>query len=490
MVNSKAILGDKFAQARQGRLLRRIVFFETVAVMSTYLVLFLATNSVLTRQSAVNAALLDRFQTVIDVQFLQETISDQQNIEDAYFRDRREAQFADLLARYAAADSALSAAADRIAAAGPLEAPRLAEEQRLIQDLVATQQDIRQTASDLFNRALILPEGGTFTPKRAALPNELTELEKSLRQQAQTWRGLILGDITRLNTQMVAYQRQRVTLLSVQLFLVVLIVLITAYAYVLPTFNRMLRQLITQNEQLRQIDALKTEFLSIASHQLRTPLSSLNWSIVLLGRQNPKSYTRQQKSLLDEAKRNVTALAQVVATLLNVSRIEQGKFRYNTAVTNLIPIIRQVAQNARAAGKPLDITVKLNLDREVMLARVDNVMFRQVIQNLVDNAVQYNRPGGTVWAATRSQGDHWAIEISDTGYGISRDDLKHLFTKFYRGDQARKIRPDGSGLGLYLARKIIAKHGGSIAVKSVVGAGASVTIVLPKTHSRHRASGA
>lgn len=269
-------------------------------------------------------------------------------------------------------------------------------------------------------------------------------------------------------------------LIGIQAFLTIGGLAFLSYAYVLPAFATIILQLREQNEQLLKADAMKSEFLSIASHQIKTPLSVIKWSLALLLKADQPT-SANQKTLLAQAKTSAETVIKLVGNLLNLSRMEQGRLAYHPVPTEVTAIIRSIVNDALPLAKLSNISIVAQLPSTKLDLTVDPLLFREVIQNLVDNAIAYNKPGGSVTVTARELGRHWLFDVADTGMGIKPTELKNLFTKFYRTSQARSIRPDGSGLGLYFIKKIAALHGGTIKGASQYGQGTIFTLVLPKT---------
>lgn len=225
------------------------------------------------------------------------------------------------------------------------------------------------------------------------------------------------------------------------------------------------------NDKLKEMDETKDEFISMASHQLRTPLTSVKGylSMVLegdMGKVNPK-----QEKLLDQAFISSQRMVYLIADLLNVSRLKTGKFVIMSAPANLADIVEgELNQlNEVAKGKKVKIVYKKPKNFPSLL--LDETKIRQVVMNFADNAIYYTQAGGRVEIEVKEDKNNIYFTVKDNGLGIPKEEQKNLFTKFYRASNARKVRPDGTGLGLFMAKRVVAAQGGSILFESTEGKG-------------------
>lgn len=225
------------------------------------------------------------------------------------------------------------------------------------------------------------------------------------------------------------------------------------------------------NSELQKLDQMKTEFLSLASHQLRTPLTSIKGysSMILEG-----SFGKISKKVRQPVKRifeSSSILAKVISDLLDISKIEQGGMQYEMLTFSLSSMVQSVVDEQKFNAKKKDIRLSFDMKHSGKYAlKGDQVKLRQVVMNLVDNAIKYTNKGGWVKVSLskRKQGDKRFVElvVADNGRGISEDMIKKLFQKFSRGDAGKKTNAAGSGLGLYLAKQIIKAHAGDLTVES------------------------
>ena len=242
---------------------------------------------------------------------------------------------------------------------------------------------------------------------------------------------------------------------------------------------RIVRQLQQTNNQLKEIDASKDDFISMASHQLRTPLTSMKGyvSMVLDGDVGPISDT--QRTMLQQAYDSSQRMVYLIADLLNVSRLRTGKFIITNKETDLSQVVEDELSQLLPAAQARNVSFKYDKPTNFPKVMLDETKIRQVVMNFLDNALYYTPSGGYVTVALTVDATSVRYTVTDTGMGIPKEDQKYLFTKFYRAQNARKMRPDGTGLGLYMARKVIAAQGGAILFASKEGEGSTFGFSFP-----------
>ena len=233
-------------------------------------------------------------------------------------------------------------------------------------------------------------------------------------------------------------------------------------------------------QNLRELDKLKSDFISVAAHQLRTPLSGVKWVLKLLLDGDLGAINEDQKGMLKRGYETNEKMIQLVNDLLNVSRIENGKFGYKFEKNDFMKLLNTLVENTVLPSKERNIEVIL----ENRVGTIPDFMFDPeklliALQNIVDNAMKYTLPGGKVTIVVERQGDYIEVKVSDTGVGIPKDDIAKLFSKFFRAANVIHLQTDGSGLGLFIVKSIIMRHGGQIWVDSVEGKGTTFTVVVP-----------
>lgn len=241
-----------------------------------------------------------------------------------------------------------------------------------------------------------------------------------------------------------------------------------------------LSQLKESNAKLMALDEAKDDFISMASHQLRTPLTSIKGYISMVLEGDAGKVTPKQKEMLDQASISAQRMVYLIADLLNVSRLKTGKFVIEPSSVNLADIVEEeVNQLSRtAAAHQLILAYKKPKDFPNLM--LDETKTRQIIMNFIDNAIYYTPPGGSIRVELLEQGTTVKLRVIDTGMGVPKHEQHHLFTKFYRAGNARKARPDGTGLGLFMAKKVVVAQGGSIIFESKEGKGSTFGFMFSK----------
>jgi PAS domain S-box-containing protein len=230
--------------------------------------------------------------------------------------------------------------------------------------------------------------------------------------------------------------------------------------------------------QEREIEEKKDEFFSTISHEMRTPLFSIQGfaRLILEGQVNDE---KTQQEFLGIIERQAGQLAQMVNNLLNMSRLESGMFRLERQPTQLLDVIQQAVAKLRSIAQGKNIALQAELPSSLPLITSDRDWLEQVITNLVGNAIKFTPEGGQVTIAAQQSNHQIVVEVSDTGIGIPASALDLIFTKFYRVPDDGAGRPEGTGLGLHIAKQIIEAHGGRIWAESKPGQGSTFRFTLP-----------
>ncbi len=242
------------------------------------------------------------------------------------------------------------------------------------------------------------------------------------------------------------------------------------------------RQLRQTNEKLRQLDQAKDDFISMASHQLRTPLTSIKGYVSMVMDGDAGKITKKQSELLDQAFISSQRMVYLIADLLNVSRLRTGKFIIEAKETNLADLVQgeiaQLTETAKARG--LELTY--DKPKTFPTLMLDETKVRQVVMNFADNAIYYTPTGGHIKVAVVDKGDTIECTVSDDGIGVPKAEQHHLFSKFYRAGNAKKARPDGTGLGLFMAKKVVVAQGGTIIFNTQENKGSIFGFSFVKKH--------
>lgn len=262
-----------------------------------------------------------------------------------------------------------------------------------------------------------------------------------------------------------------------------IIVTFLATAFLAAFITRLIRQreedLMKERDRSHRLSDIKEEFVSVAAHQVRTPLGSLRWLFRSLLEGDAGKLNDKQARLLEEGRDRTENLLRVLNDLLDVSKLEKGALVQDIAPVSLENIIIQALEEHRAEADKKGVKVKYSQDEKLPVMRLDEQKIKMVIENLVDNGVKYNEEGGTVEIRTARKDDAALVSVRDDGIGISEEDQEKIFKRFFRSKPAKKKVSTGSGLGLYIARQIIEAHGGRIWFRSKEGGGTTFFIELP-----------
>lgn len=239
------------------------------------------------------------------------------------------------------------------------------------------------------------------------------------------------------------------------------------------------RELRVTNTILRRLDRAKDEFVSMASHQLRTPLTSVKGYISMVIEGDAGKITDAQKGLLDQAFNSSERMVHLINDFLNVSRIQTGKFIIDKHPTDLSKVVDQEIDSMQPSALARNLKFVYEPPKNFPMVNVDESKIRQVIMNFTDNAIYYSHENTSIIVSLSVDDEGILFTVKDNGIGVPTDEQEQLFTKFYRASNARKQRPDGTGVGIYLAKKIIDAHDGKVVFESVEGKGSTFGFRMP-----------
>ena len=233
----------------------------------------------------------------------------------------------------------------------------------------------------------------------------------------------------------------------------------------------------TQNERLREVDALKDDLIALVSHELRTPLTSIVGYLELVQEEGDE-LKEEHRNHLAVVERNAHRLLGLVSDLLFAAQVQAGRVTLEKDFVNVSELLDEAVAAAlpTAADGHIGIKVHVSDDAEVI---GDRQRLAQVFDNLLSNALKFTPPNGSVVVSMFARDDTVLVEVSDSGIGISPADQKRLFTRFFRTEAAMRKAIKGTGLGLSIVKAIVEGHGGEISVESAEGQGATFRIVLP-----------
>ncbi len=245
------------------------------------------------------------------------------------------------------------------------------------------------------------------------------------------------------------------------------------------TFGLMAGRIEQQVASLRNTDALRRELIAGVSHDLRTPLATLQGYIETLLMRDSVLSNEERRQYLEIAIRHCVHLTKLVAGLFDLAKLETGAMAIHREPFSIGELVQDVVQKFQLAGRERDIRVTTNADGAVPFVSADIALIERVLENLIENAVRYTPQGGVVTVLLRPGEQAVDVTVSDTGTGIPPGDLPHVFDRYYRGDRSRQDRTGHAGLGLAIVRKILDLHGVEITVASEVSIGTSFAFGLP-----------
>jgi signal transduction histidine kinase len=243
-------------------------------------------------------------------------------------------------------------------------------------------------------------------------------------------------------------------------------------------------------DQVRQANDAKTDFISFVSHELKQPMTSIKGYVDLLIRGSGGPLTDMQRSFLGTVRSNVDRMADLVADLLEVSRLESGRLRLELEDVPIGRVIELVVTAAREQLRASQHAVEVNLPPDLPPVKADQDRLTQILMNLLSNANKYTPAGGLIeiqaqlWPdgpAGDSGGRFVCCSVRDTGIGISPEDQRHLFSKYFRAEDPSVRSVTGTGLGLVITKSLVELHGGEIWVESQVGQGSTFSFTVPVT---------
>ena len=258
------------------------------------------------------------------------------------------------------------------------------------------------------------------------------------------------------------------------------------------------QEILEKNNQLAKLERLKSEFISIVSHELKTPLTSIKNSLDIILSGKTGDITDSMQRFLDMAKRNVKKLARIINDLLDMSKIEAGKMDYSYKITGVTQVIEDVKTNLTESAKQKELEIKLDIQDNLPTVYIDTDRIEQVLSNLVSNAIKFSPNSSYITISAKTvkgeeivadecfmpqisclEGDYIEISVIDNGIGIDKKDLKHVFDKFEQIENSMTREVGGSGLGLSIALQLISAHNGLIWCDSELNKGSSFNFVLP-----------
>lgn len=239
------------------------------------------------------------------------------------------------------------------------------------------------------------------------------------------------------------------------------------------------KELRASNAQLQRLDEAKDEFVSMASHQLRTPLTSVKGYLSMVLEGDVGKITEQQRHLLNEAFTSSERMVHLINDFLNVSRLQTGKFMLEQRPIDLSKITGQEVDSLKTTANARNLKLRYRKPSYFPTLYIDEGKIRQVIMNFIDNAIYYSSEFSTITISLELVDGSAILKVHNEGIGVPESEKAHLFTKFFRATNARKQRPDGTGVGLYLSKRVISAHGGGMVFDSAPSEGTTFGFRLP-----------
>lgn len=245
-------------------------------------------------------------------------------------------------------------------------------------------------------------------------------------------------------------------------------------------FNKVLDTFLETQERNLTISRVKSQFVSVAAHQLRTPLSAMKWTLRLILDGDMGELTPKQREFLTQGYQTNERMIRLVNDFLDISRIEEGRFGFQFSRVRIADIAQKAVTDASLQSQAAQVSVELASQVKADLTCIaDEERLLTAMANLLDNAIRYNHPGGVVTVTVTEENGVIEVRIADTGIGIPKDEQAKIFARFYRASNALRHQTEGSGLGLYIVQNIIRRHGGDISFESEEGKGTTVLFTIP-----------
>jgi signal transduction histidine kinase len=245
------------------------------------------------------------------------------------------------------------------------------------------------------------------------------------------------------------------------------------------TFNDMAAQLEQAADQQRELDRLRRDLVAWIGHDLRTPLAAIRVIVEALADgvvEDPATIERYLRT----AQHQIGSLSSLLDDLFDIAQIDAGGLRLDRQPNSMCDLISDTIEAFTALAERHGVTLEGSATPDIDPVLMDVQQVGRVLSNLLDNALRHTPDGGTVQMTASRMPDNVQVEVSDTGEGISEEDLPHVFERFYRGEKSRSRATGGAGLGLAIAAGIVEAHGGQIGVKSAVGRGTRIWFTLPR----------
>ncbi len=235
-------------------------------------------------------------------------------------------------------------------------------------------------------------------------------------------------------------------------------------------------------ESLKEMDVKKDEFISIAAHELKTPVTSIRGFVQLLLSTCPANASDESKRYLDIINKDTDRLNKLITDVLDLSRIDLNALKLDPTEENIPTVVKELIHNLSPLIKARSLRIKLTIGRNVRTARLDRLRFEQVLTNLMTNAIKYSPKGGIILVSAKKEKRHLVFSVKDSGPGVQKKFQDKIFERFYQVDSSQTRKVGGTGLGLAVCHELVGLMGGKIWLKSVPKKGSTFYFTLPLSH--------
>ena len=237
-------------------------------------------------------------------------------------------------------------------------------------------------------------------------------------------------------------------------------------------------------DRQEEISRLKSEFITVAAHQLRTPLSIVKWAYTAVLEGDFGPVAEGQRNILGKAAIANESMIKLVHNLLDAARIEEGRFGFKFERVDFGAFLKKLFEEKKLLAEKKGVILTININpKDILYLNADPEKLSIAVGNIIDNAVRYTASGGSVGISLDAEEAFAIIKIQDTGIGIAPEDKTRLFTKFYRGSNVMHLETEGTGLGLFITKNIVVSHGGEVWFNSEHTKGTTFFIKLPREAS-------
>ena len=239
-------------------------------------------------------------------------------------------------------------------------------------------------------------------------------------------------------------------------------------------------ELEAELKQCKTENQAKSEFLSMVTHQLRTPLSGIKWTFKMLLDGDLGSFSDEQRQIITKGAESNERMLDLLNEIIVANQNQSWDFQYDMQKTDIEKLVERLITEYLETARAHDVHLVFNRPEEtspMIMADPDKIAI--ILQNLLENAIKYSHEEGTVTVTMIPTEETLAISVADTGIGIPAESQENIFTKFFRADNAKELKKEGTGLGLFTAKRIVEKHGGTLTFESETGKGTTFFVQLP-----------